>query len=327
MSCQTISLPSGNQVPTVGLGLWKIDNELTAQVVSRAIECGYRHLDSACDYGNEVQTGHGLRAAIDAGLVQRQDLWITSKLWNSFHRAEHVRPALLKTLDDLQLEYLDLYLMHFPIATKYVPFDERYPPGWFADPDAAEPRMIADRVPIIETWQAMEQLQREGLVREIGVSNFGVSLLRDLMNQASIMPAMLQVELHPYLTQTKLLRFCQQAGIGVTGFSPLGAQSYFQLNMAEQDESLLEHPVIKGIAAAHQRTVAQVLLRWGIQRGTAIVPKTANPARLRENISIFDFVLTAAEMESINHLDRHRRFNDPGDFCESAFNTFFPIYE
>jgi D-xylose reductase len=324
---EMIQLASGQQVPSVGLGLWKIEQDATAQVVQQAIDCGYRHFDSACDYGNEVQTGEGLAASLSKGIVKREDLWVTSKLWNTYHRKEHVRPALEKSLHDLQLDYLDLYLVHFPIAQNYVPIEERYPPGWFADPEAAYPVVEADRVPIIETWRAMEDLVQTGLVKEIGVCNFGCSLLRDLMNQAEIPPAMLQIEMHPYLTQEKLTRFCHESNIGVTAFSPLGAQSYFQLNMAEDDESLLKHDLIKGIAAQHQRSPAQILLRWGVQRGTSVVPKTANIERLRENMAVYDFALSDEDMSAIAGLNRDRRFNDPGDFCESAFNTFLPIYE
>ncbi|MFK8115575.1 MAG: aldo/keto reductase [Rubripirellula sp.] len=324
---ETIKLASGREVASVGLGLWKIEQEATAAVVQSAIECGYTHFDSACDYGNEVQTGEGLKAAMAGGSVSREDLWVTSKLWNTYHRREHVRPALEKSLRDLQLDYLDLYLVHFPIAQKYVPIDQRYPPGWFSDPDASEPCIEADDVSIIETWQAMEELVRDGLVREIGVCNFGTSLLRDLMNQASIPPAMLQIEMHPYLTQEKLTRFCHESDIAVTAFSPLGAQSYFQLNMAEASESLIEHETINSIASSVGRTPAQVLLRWGVQRGTSVVPKTSNVDRLKENMAVFDFELSDDQISQITGLNRNRRFNDPGDFCEAAFNTFFPIYE
>lgn len=320
-------MADGTTVPSVGLGLWKIDRAETADVTRTAIQLGYRHLDSACDYGNEAETGMGLAAAIAAGEVTRDQLWVTSKLWNTYHRAEHVRPALERTLSDLQLEYLDLYLVHFPISLAYVPFDQRYPPGWAFDPSAAAPAMRYDPVPIRETWEAMQELVTAGLVRYIGVSNFVVALIRELMAVASIAPAMLQVELHPYLTQDKLLRFCRQSQIAVTGFSPLAAQSYFSLGMARDDESVLQQAVVRQIAEQVSRTPAQVVLRWGLQRGTAIVPKSSRPERLRENLALQDFQLSDQQMRAISELNRHRRFNDPGDFGEAAFNTFFPIYD
>lgn len=323
----SIRLSSGAELPSVGLGMWKIENSQVAEVVEQAVQCGYRHFDCASDYGNEVEVGQGLNRVLSVGQVQRNDLWVTSKLWNTYHRAEHVRPALMRTLSDLQLDYLDLYLIHFPIAQRFVSFDERYPAGWFFDPNADTPQMEMERVPILETWQAMEELVGEGLVREIGVCNFGTSLLRDLMASSETPPAVLQVESHPYLTQEKLLRFCRETGIAFTAFSPLGAQSYFSLGMADASEAIIQQSCVKEIAASHSRTPAQILLRWGVQRGTALVPKTSNDERLRENLSVFDFELSDEEMASITRLNRNRRFNDPGDFCESAFNTFCPIYE
>lgn len=309
------------------MGLWKVAPGDAPGVVEEAIRAGYRHLDSACDYGNEQAVGAGIARALGEGLCSRDELWVTSKLWNTYHAAEHVGPAAERTLRDLGLDHLDLYLIHFPIALEYVPFDVRYPPEWVADPEAGTPRMVSAPVPVHETWGAMEALVERGLVRHIGVCNFGVSLVRDLLAGARIRPEVLQVEMHPYLAQEKLLRFAREEQIAVTAFSPLAAQSYFELDMAREEESVLAHPEIVEIARNHGRTPAQIVLRWGVQRGTAVIPKSRNPARMRENRSIFDFALSADEMAAVSGLDRNRRFNDPGVFCEEAFGTFFPIYE
>ena len=304
-----------------------MEKSATPDVVATAIDVGYRHFDCASDYGNEAGVGAGLQRALQAGTDTRDDLWVTSKLWNTYHRAEHVRPAVQRTLRDLRLDHLDLYLIHFPISLRYVPLEDRYPPEWFFDPAADSPRLELDPVPLQETWQAMEGLVHEGLTRHVGVCNFGTSLLRDLLSYADVRPAVLQVELHPYLTQDKLLRFCREEKIAVTAFSPLGAQSYFSLNMASEGESVLEQDVVRQIATTHGRSAAQVVLRWAVQRGTAIVPKSSQAEHLRENMALFDFELSSDEMTAISGLNRNRRFNDPGDFCEAAFQTFLPIYE
>jgi D-xylose reductase len=317
----------GDILPAAGFGLWKIDKPDTADLVHAAIEAGYRHLDSAADYGNEKEAGEGIKSALAAGLCQREDLWVTSKLWNNYHRPEHVRAACEKTLSDLGLDYLDLYLIHFPIALKFVDFDVRYPPEWFFDPGAEAPRMEIDPVPLHQTWAAMEDLKESGLVKHIGVCNYNSALLHDLMAYAKQKPEVLQVEAHPYLTQERLIKLAQDYGMTVTAFSPLGALSYVSLDMATENESVLEMEAVKVAAARLGKTPAQVVLRWGVQRGTAIIPKTARRGRLKENLALFDFELNAEEMQAISALNRNRRFNDPAVFCEAAFNTFYPIYD
>ncbi|XOV78524.1 MAG: aldo/keto reductase [Aestuariibacter sp.] len=318
---------SQKEMPKVGLGLWKIAPEDCAQAVYEAIEVGYRHLDSACDYGNEKQVGEGIKRAIDDGLCTRDDLWITSKLWNTYHAKEHVQLALEKSLDDLGLDYLDLYLIHFPIAQTFVPFEERYPPEWFVDPNAAEPKMAFAKVPLYETWQAMEACVTAGLSTHIGVCNYNSGLLQDLMNYAQIKPYTLQIESHPYLTQERLISLAQGYGLNVTAFSPLGALSYLELDMAGQNESVLEQVVVKQAAERLGKTPAQVVLRWNVQRGCSIIPKSSKLHRLKENLSIFDFALNEQEMQAISALNANRRFNDPGHFCQAAFNTLCPIYD
>jgi D-xylose reductase len=318
---------TGQRMPAVGLGLWKIDADTVGNAVYHAIKLGYRHLDSAADYGNEKQVGEGIARALADGLCSREELWVTSKLWNTYHRREHVEAACRKSMADLGLDYLDLYLVHFPIALRYVEFADRYPPEWIYDPAAAEPGMQLDAVPLSETWGAMEQLVEAGIARQIGVCNYSASLLHDLMSYARIKPAMLQIESHPYLTQEAVLRTAQAYNIAVTAFSPLGSLSYVSLDMASANDSVLTEPVVMAAAKRSGASAAQVVLRWGIQRGTAVIPKTSNPDRLIENITLSEFSLTDQDMQAISGLNQNRRFNDPGVFCELAFGTFHAIYD
>jgi D-xylose reductase len=327
MNIPKLKFATDSQMPVLGLGMWKVEQSAAPSLVEEAVRAGWRHFDCASDYGNEAEVGAGLQNVLQSKAVRREDLWVTSKLWNTNHAPEHVREACERSLRDLNLDYLDLYLIHFPIALEYISPQKRYPAGWFYDPDAAEPKMKPVKIPVSHTWQAMEELLRAGLVRNIGVSNFNVSVLRDMLAYVEIRPAVLQVEMHPYLTQEKLVRYCHLENIAVTAFSPLGAPSYVSIGMATEADSVLKEPVVQRAAANHAKTPAQIVLRWAVQRGTAAIPKTTKPERLRENLDVFDFELSAPEMDEITALNRNRRFNDPGVFCEKAFNTFFPIYE
>ena len=318
---------TGQTMPAVGLGLWKLDSSDVAGTVYAAIKSGYRHLDSAADYGNEVQVGEGIARAISDGLCSREDLWITSKLWNTYHRYEHVEVACKRSLTDLGIDHFDLYLIHFPIALKYVDIDRCYPPEWLFDPSGEDPSMELDSVPLSETWSAMEGLVESGLTRKIGVCNYNTGLLHDLMSYARIKPAMLQIESHPYLTQEALLRTAQSYNIAVTAFSPLGALSYVSIDMATEADSVLKEPAVMAAAERASVTPAQVVLRWGVQRGTAVIPKTSRSERLVENLSLSHFALTDEEMEAISGLNQNRRFNDPAVFCEGAFGRFHSIYD
>lgn len=243
MLAPTMKIAQG-AIPAVGFGCWKVPKDVCENVVFKAIEIGYRHIDCAADYGNEKEVGLGIKKAISSGLVKREDLWITSKLWNTFHEPQYVKPACQKSLSDLGLEYLDLYLIHFPISLKYVPFDVRYPPEWFHDPNASEPKMEIIDVPVQSTWKAMEGLIKDGLVKNIGLSNFNCQGIRDLMSFAEIKPASLQVEIHPYLQQANLLRYAQSLGLHVTAFSPMGhGASYWNDSIAA-----IREPIVKDLA-------------------------------------------------------------------------------
>ena len=317
-----------NDMPSIGLGLWKIKKRRTSQVVQQAIKVGYRHLDSAADYGNEAEVGNGINESIRKGYCNRGDLWVTSKLWNTYHSKEYIQKACERSLMDLKLEYLDLYLIHFPISLRFVSFDYRYPPGWiYGNEDEGDSMMQLGSVPLSETWMGMEKLVERGLVKSIGVCNYNSALLHDLMSYAKIKPKMLQIESHPYLTQDNLIQLAKDYNIPVTCFSPLGSLSYVSLDRASANDSVLEQPKIKKISEDIGKTPAQVVLRWGLERGTAIIPKTVKPDRLKENIEIFDFELTDEQVELISSLNCNRRFNDPAVFCKNSFGKFHPIYD
>lgn len=282
-------LSSGYTIPVLGFGTWKLrPAEAGAAVTYALVQAGYRHVDCASIYENQAEIGAALEG-LWGRAVKREQVFITGKLWNTDHRPERVEQACRQTLANLRLEYLDLYLMHWGIAFK---------PGREG---------ITDAVSIRETWTAMEELVKKGLVKSIGVANFTTMLLVDLLTYAEIKPAVNQVELHPYNAQAELAAWCQDKGIAVTAYSPLGSW----MMAREQGPKLFDDPIIKAIAEKHKKTPAQICLNWAIDRGTIAIPKSANPERIRENIDVFDFELTDEDKRAINSLNRNYRLVDP----------------
>ena len=289
----------GDVMPALGLGTWRLPPEQTTATVRIALDLGYRHIDAAAIYGNEAQIGAALKGAIDAGNVQRQELWITSKLWNDCHEPEEVRPALERTLGDLGLEQLDLYLMHWPVAQR----------RGVAMPSSAADQFGLAQVPLAATWAAMEDLVAAGLTRHIGVSNFSRTKLMALVASARIQPEVLQVERHPLLQQNDLLSYCHTSGIQLTAYAPLGATS------DTRPPVVLQHPVVVAIAAERQITPAQVLLAWGIGCGTAVIPKSVHPERLAENLAAAAMGLNEDQMTRLVAIDGGQRLIDGRFWC------------
>lgn len=265
---------------------------------------------SYVDYGNEVEAGQGVARAIKEGLVERKDLFIVSKLWQTFHDYEQVEPITRKQLADWGIDYFDLYLIHFPVALKYVAPETRYPPGWYVD---GESKIEHSNASLESTWKAFEDIQKKGLTKSIGVSNYSGALLLDLFTYAKVKPATLQIEHHPYYVQPYLIKLAEQHGIKVTAYSSFGPQSFIECDMkiAADTPLLFDHPVITKIAEAHGKTPAQVLLRWSTQRGLSVIPKSNSQNRLQQNLDVTSFDLQDSEIQAISDLDKNLKFNAP----------------
>ncbi|MBB6127807.1 aldo/keto reductase [Mucilaginibacter lappiensis] len=278
-------------MPWLGFGTLIPDKALTISATKDALEAGFRHFDSAERYKNESEVGEALQAGLAAGNIAREDIFVTTKLWNTNHRPERVEPAFEASLERLQLDYLDLYLIHTPYA---------FQPGDDQDPRDQDGNVIYDReITLLDTWRAMERLVDGGKCRAIGLSDITLKDLLPLYEAARIKPAVVQVESHPYLPETELLEFCKEKGIVFLAFAPLGHG---------MRPGLLEDPVIVDIASRIGKTPAQVLLAWALQRGTALLttPKTA--ARAKENFDISP--LPQEAFDEINSIQTRQRLNN-----------------
>ncbi|KAJ4299909.1 NAD(P)H-dependent D-xylose reductase (XR) [Kalmusia sp. IMI 367209] len=312
----TVKLASGHEMPLVGFGLWKVPKETAADTVYNAIKAGYRLFDGAYDYQNEKEAGEGIQRAIKEGLVKREDIFVTTKLWNNYHSKEHALPMMKKQNEAWGLGYIDLFLIHFPVALEYLnPEEKRYPGWWMADGKTIKPAKVSIR----ETWEQMEALVDQGIAKSIGVSNFQAQLLYDVQTYAKHPISSLQIEHHPYLVQAELVKMAQTHNITITAYSSFGPQSFLELppqfrQRASNVDLLFDAEPIKSIASKHNKTPAQVLLRWATQRNIAVIPKSNNQNRLAQNLDVTSFDLAQEELDSISALDKGLRFNDPGHY-------------
>ncbi|PPA69792.1 aldo/keto reductase [Jeotgalibacillus proteolyticus] len=263
---QTIKLNNGIEMPQIGLGVWQVeDGKVAADAVKKAIEVGYRSIDTAAIYQNETGVGEGIKASG----VSREELFITTKVWNADQGYDTTIKALDESLEKLGLDYVDLYLIHWPVPSK-----DKY----------------------IETYKAMEKLYEDGKVKAIGVCNFEVEHLQRLLDECTVKPAVNQVECHPYLGQHELKAFCAEHDIFIESWSPI-----------MQGGAVLEDETIRNIAEKYGKEPAQVVIRWHLQSNAIVIPKSVTPSRIESNFNVFDFELTQDEMNTINNLDRNER--------------------
>ncbi|XP_055320009.1 1,5-anhydro-D-fructose reductase-like [Sitodiplosis mosellana] len=321
----TIRLSSGYDIPVIGLGTFESTAGDAEQAVKDAIDAGYRHIDTAFLYGNEVEVGNAIRAKIDEGVIKREDIFITTKLWSTFHEPEQVEKAFQRSFDNLNLGYIDLYLIHYPVSYRRVLQNIRLPSddvnAFYVFPVDKDGKSQTTDVDYVDTWLAMEKLVQSGRVRSIGISNFNSVQTDRILSIATIKPVTNQIECHPNLNQRKLINFSGQRNITITAYSPLGRpHTQSGKKLAISDPKVLE------LAQKYRKTPAQVVLRYTLQNGAIIIPKSTNKNRIQENFNIFDFELSDTDMQIMHDLNNNYRlinFESDKDNKNYPFNIDF----
>lgn len=305
-SVPTVALNNGHSMPAIGLGTWRTDNTVLKSAIISAINAGYRHFDCAQMYANEGIIGEALAECIASGDVTRDQLFITSKIMPTDMHTDLALSALQKTLANLKLSYIDLYLLHWPY---------RFPNKPSAFPVPLQERLGYSSADILAIWQVLEGAVDAGLVRSLGVSNFTTKKMAVLWEAARIKPVNNQVEMHPALQQQKLVDWHAERGIVITTYCPLGSPARPAAFRHDEDPDILGSDTIASIASKHHKSPAQIALRWAYQRGTVALPKSVTPHRLLENIAIFDFKLDQQDMDEITKMDLHHRFSRGENFA------------
>ncbi|OJD11835.1 hypothetical protein ACJ73_09459 [Blastomyces percursus] len=296
-------LNTGAYIPAIGLGTWQ-DADAQEKAVLTALEAGYRHIDTAAIYGTEAAIGRALKKSG----IPRDQIFFTSKLWNNQHHPDDVDAALSQSLENLGVSYVDLYLMHWPVA--FARGDEQFPQDEQGKPKIA-------KIDYVDTYKAMEKLQQSGKAKAIGISNFSKAEVERLLANSSIVPAVHQMELHPWLQQEEFVKFHASKGIHITQYSSLGNQN--ETYNREKVGRMLEDPVLKEVAEKTRKTCAQVALAWGIARGHSVLVKSKTPERIQQNLQS-DFRLNPEYVKQIDSIDKKRRFNDSSE--DFGYNFF-----
>jgi len=289
-------------MPLLGLGTSKAGSEQLAEAIKVAIDEGYRLFDCAWRYHNLEAVGKGIRAKIEDGTVKREEIFVTAKLWRAFMRKEHMDECMNDTLEKLGLDYVDLFLIHFPEASLYA--------GLFHNEmfDDDGQIIVDEDIHYTETWNHMQKFVEDGRARMLGVSNFNCYQMKKLLEDCKEVPVVNQIEVHPYLTNVELVELCQAKGVAVTAFCSIGTTDRGYCMHPSNFPALLQDPVLDKIAKKHGKTSAQTALRFSLDRGIAVIPKSVTPSRIRENMDVFDFKLDEGDVQELLNLNRNHRF-------------------